>query len=225
MIKVGLNIGNSKISCAVSEIEKNKKIKLLSFQSFQTNVLKKNIITNFEELSNDIKSLISESEKKSQTKINSVNLNIHMIDSVSRYYDSQIENLEQQITDLDIKKIINKSEYFNVYDDYYQIFNKINGYALDGNLIHNSPIGNYAKKLKVLFYKILIPYKSMLGYKNLIESQNISIESYVPSPLSSGLATLSNDEKKLELFVLILAIQILRYQYSKIINFCTEIVF
>ena len=225
MIKVGLNIGNSKISCAVSEIEKNKKIKLLSFQSFQTNVLKKNIITNFEELSNDIKSLISESEKKSQTKINSVNLNIHMIDSVSRYYDFQIENLEQQITDLDIKKIINKSEYFNVDDDYYQIFNKINGYALDGNLIHNSPIGNYAKKLKVLFYKILIPYKSMLSYKNLIESQNISIESYVPSPLSSGLATLSNDEKKLELFVLILAIQILRYQYSKIINFCTEIVF
>ena len=141
MIKVGLNIGNSKISCAVSEIEKNKKIKLLSFQSFQTNVLKKNIITNFEELSNDIKSLISESEKKSQTKINSVNLNIHMIDSVSRYYDSQIENLEQQITDLDIKKIINKSEYFNVDDDYYQIFNKINGYVIDGNLIHNTPVG------------------------------------------------------------------------------------
>ena len=197
MIKVGLNIGNSKISCAVSEIEKNKKIKLLSFQSFQTNIIKKNIITNFEELSNDIKSLISESEKKSQTKINSINLNIPMIDSVSRYYDSEIKKLEQQITDLDIKKIINNSEYFNVDDDYYQIFNKINGYVLDGNLIHNTPVGNYANKLKILFYKILIPYKNIQSYKNVIESQNISIESYVPSPLSSGLATLSNDEKKI----------------------------
>ena len=197
MIKVGLNIGNSKISCAVSEIEKNKKIKLLSFQSFQTNILKKNIISNFEELFNDIKSLISESEKKSQTKINSINLNIPMIDSVSRYYDSEIENSEQQITDLDIKKIINNSEYFNVDDDYYQIFNKINGYVLDGNLIHNTPVGNYANKLKILFYKILIPYKNIQSYKNVIESQNISIESYVPSPLSSGLATLSNDEKKI----------------------------
>ena len=197
MIKVGLNIGNSKISCAVSEIEKNKKIKLLSFQSFQTNVLKKNIITNFEELSNDIKSLISESEKKSQTKINSINLNIPMIDSVSRFYNSEIENLEKQITDLDLKKIINNSEYFNVEDNYYQIFNKINGYVLDGNLIHNTPVGNYANKLKILFYKILIPYKNIQSYKNVIESQNISIESYVPSPLSSGLATLSNDEKKI----------------------------
>src|SRR5210317_1185276 len=197
MIKVGLNIGNSKISCAVSEIEKNKKIKLLSFESFQTNILKKNIISNFEELSNDIKSLISESEKKSQTKINSINLNIPMIDSVSRYYESEIENLEQQITDLDIKKIINKSEYFNIDDDYYQIFNKINGYVLDGNLIYSTPVGNYANKLKVLFYKILIPYKNIQSYKNVIESQNIAIDSYVPSPLSSGLATLSNDEKNI----------------------------
>ena len=197
MIKVGLNIGNSKISCAVSEIEKNKKIKLLSFQSFQTNIIKKNIITNFEELSNDIKTLISESEKQSQTKINSINLNIPMIDSISKHYDSEIENLEEQITDLDIKKVINNSEYFNVEDDYYQIFNKINGYVLDGNIIHNNPVGNYANKLKVLFYKILIPYKNIQSYKNVIESQNISIESYVPSPLSSGLATLSNDEKKI----------------------------
>jgi len=197
MIKVGLNIGNSKISCAVSEIEKDKKIKLLSFQSFQTNIIKKNIISNFEELSNDIKFLILESEKKSQTKINSINLNIPMIDSVSRYYDSQIENLEQQITDLDIKKVINNSEYFNVDEDYYQIFNKINGYVLDGNLLLNTPIGNYANKLKLLFYKILIPYKNIQSYKNVIEGQNISIESYVPSPLSSGLATLSDDEKKI----------------------------
>ena len=196
MIKVGLNIGNSKISCAVSEINSNNKLRLLSYQNLPSDIVKKNIITNFEELSNDIKSLISESEKNSQTKINSINLNIPMIDSVSKYYDSEIENLEQQITDLDIKKVINKSEYFNVDDDYYQIFNKINGYLLDGNLTHNTPVGNYADKLKVLFYKILIPYKNIQSYKNVIESQNILIESYVPSPLSSGLATLSNDEKK-----------------------------
>ena len=197
MIKVGLNIGNSKISCAVSEIEKNNTTRLLSFQSFQTNILKKNIITNFEELSHDIKSLISKSEKNSQTKINSINLNIPMIDSVSRYYDSEIENLEQQITDLDIKKIINNSEYFNVDEDFYQIFNKINGYVLDGNLLFNKPLGNYANKLKILFYKILIPYKNIQSYKNVIESQNISIESLVPTSLSSALATLSNDEKNI----------------------------
>ncbi len=197
MIKVGLNIGNSKISCAVSEIIENKKIRLLSLQTFQSNILKKNIINDFEELSNDIKSLITESEKKSQTKINSVNLNIPTTDSLSKYYNSEINNLENQISELDIKKIINNSEYFNIDDNYYQIFNNINAYVLDDNFLYNSPVGNYANKLKILFYKILIPYKNLQSYKNIVESQDISIESYVPSPLSSALAVLSNDEKKI----------------------------
>jgi len=197
MIKVGLNIGNSKISCAVSEIKENKKVKLLSCKSYPSNILKKNIITNFQELSNEISILILESEKSSQTKINSINLNLPTIDSVSRYYESEMDSLEQKITELDIKKLINNSEYFKIDADYYQIFNNINGYVLDNNLLFDSPIGNYASKLKILFYKILIPYKNLKSYKNVVDSLKISIDSYVPSPLSSALATLSNDEKKI----------------------------
>ena len=197
MIKVGLNIGNSKISCAVLEIKESKKINLLSCESYPTNLVKKNIVTNFEDLSNDIKILITESEKKSQTKINSINLNLPTIDSVSRYYESEINNLEQQITELDIKKVINNSEYFNIDENYFQIFNNINGYVLDNNLLFNSPLGNYGNRLKILFYKILIPQKNLKSYKNIIESLNISVDCYVPSPLSSALAVLSDDEKKI----------------------------
>jgi len=197
MIKVGLNIGNSKISCIVAEIKKNKNIKLLSTESYPSNVLKKNIITNFDNLLNDIKVLISESEKKSQTKINSINLNLPTIDSISKYYDSEINNIDHQITELDIKKIINKSQYFNVDDEYYELYNNIYGYILDNNLLYNSPKGNFANNLKILFYKILIPHKNLKSYKNIIDSLNIEIESYVPTPLSSALAVLSNDEKKI----------------------------
>ena len=113
MIKVGLNIGNSKISCVVVEIKEDKIIKLLSCKSYSSNILKKNIITNFEELSNDIKALITDVEKQSQTKINSINLNLPTIDSRSKYYESEIDNLDDQITELDIKKAINNSEFLN----------------------------------------------------------------------------------------------------------------
>jgi cell division protein FtsA len=197
MIKVGLNIGNSKISCVVTESKDDKTIKLLSCKSYSSGILKKNIITNFEELSIDIKSLIAESEKQSQTKINSINLNLPTVDSISRYYESEIDNIDHQITELDIKKAINNSEYFSVDDDYYEIFNSINGYVLDNSFISNSPIGNYADKMKILFYKILIPYKNLKSFKNIIDGLNLSIDSYVPSPLSSTLATLSDDEKKI----------------------------
>jgi len=195
MIKVGLNIGNSKISCAVVEIKDNKNIKLLSCESYPSKILKKNIITNFEELLSEIKSLINESEKKSQTKINSINLNIPTVDSISKYYDSEIDHINNEITELDIKKAINNSDYFAVNEDYFEIFNNIYGYILDNNLLFNSPVGNYANCLKILFYKILIPYKTLNSYKNIIDKLNIKIDSYVPSPLSSALSVLSNDEK------------------------------
>ena len=197
MIKVGLNIGNSKISCAVVEIKEDKSIKLLSCKSYPSSIIKKNIITNFDELSNDIKTLIAEAEKQSQTKINSINLNLPTIDSISKYYESEVNNLDHQITDLDIKKAINNSEYLNVDDSYYDIFNSISGYVLDKSLIFNSPVGNYANSMKILFYKILIPYKNKKIFKNVIDNLNLSIDSYVPSPLSSALATLSDDEKKI----------------------------
>ena len=151
MIKVGLNIGNSKISCAVLEIKDKANIKLLSCESYPSKILKKNIITNFDELLIEIKSLINESEKQSQTKINSINLNILSADSISKYYDSEIDNLNNQITELDIKKVINNSDYFSVNDDYFEIFNNIYGYILDNNLLFSSPIGNYANNLKILF--------------------------------------------------------------------------
>ena len=63
MIKVGLNIGNSKISCAVLEIKDQKNIKLLSCESYPSKILKKNIITNFDELLIEIKSLINEGDR------------------------------------------------------------------------------------------------------------------------------------------------------------------
>ena len=47
MIKVGLNIGNSKISCAVIEIKDNNNIKLLSCESYPSKIIKKILLLIF----------------------------------------------------------------------------------------------------------------------------------------------------------------------------------
>ncbi len=195
MIKVGLNIGNSKISCAVLEVKENKNFKLLSCESYPSKNLKKNLITNFDELLNEIKLLIDESEKKSQTKINSINLNIPIIDSISKYYDSEVQILKNEISELDVKKAINKSDFFTVNEDYYELYNNIYAYILDNNILSNSPIGNYGQNLKILFYKILIPIKILNSYKNIVNKLKVKVDNFVPLPLSSSLAVMSDDEK------------------------------
>ena len=90
MIKVGLNLGHSKISCVVANYKNDYDVNILTVVSYPCNILKKNIITNYENLLNQYNDLISEAEKQSQTKINSININVPIIDSISKYYDSEI---------------------------------------------------------------------------------------------------------------------------------------
>jgi len=46
MIKVGVDIGNSKISCVVSDLQKNSLPKILSFINYPTSNINKNVFIN-----------------------------------------------------------------------------------------------------------------------------------------------------------------------------------
>ena len=155
MIKAGLDIGNSKISCVVANYKNINDINILSLSSTPTSNIKKNVILNFDALLDQIKSLILESEKQSQTKLNSINLNLSLLNSTSYYYDSEIKINNEKITNLHLKKIINQSEYFNNSSGKYELFNNIISYNIDNNQYFLAPIGNYSDHIKINFYKIL----------------------------------------------------------------------
>ena len=121
MIKAGLDIGNSKISCVVADYKNTENINILSIASVPNNNIKKNIILNFENLHDQIKSLVIDAEKQSQTKLNSINLNLSLLNSNSHYYDSSIELRNERISELHLKKIINQSEYFNNISEKFEI--------------------------------------------------------------------------------------------------------
>ena len=104
MIKAGLDIGNSKISCVIADYKNTENINILSIVSVPNNNIKKNIILNFENLHDQIKSLVIDAEKQSQTKLNSINLNLSLLNSNSYYYNSAIELKNEKISELHLKK-------------------------------------------------------------------------------------------------------------------------
>ena len=197
MIKAGLDIGNSKISCIIADYKSTENISILSINSTPNNNIKKNIILNFENLHEQIKSLVIEAEKQSQTKLNSINLNLSLLNSNSHYYDSAIELKNEIISELHLKKIINQSEYFNNLNEKFEIFNSITSYDIDNTLYFNAPIGNYSDNIKINFYKILIQKKYSDNISSVIKKLKLNIDNYVPSPLSSSLSSLTKDEKEL----------------------------
>ncbi len=197
MIKAGLDIGNSKISCVIADYKNTDNINILSIASVPNNNIKKNIILNFENLHDQIKSLVIDAEKQSQTKLNSINLNLSLLNSNSYYYNSAIELKNEKISELHLKKIINKSEYFNNHREQFEIFNNITSYDIDNNLYFNAPIGNYTDNIKINFYKINIQKKYTDNISDVIKKLKLNIDNYIPSPLSSSLSSLTKDEKEL----------------------------
>ena len=197
MIKAGLDIGNSKISFVIADYKNSENVNILSIASVPNNNIKKNIILNFENLHDQIKSLVIEAEKQSQTKLNFINLNLSLLHSNSHYYNSEIELRNERISELHLKKIINQSEYFNNPSEKFEIFNNITSYDIDNNLYFNAPIGNYSDNIKINFYKIYIQKKYSDNISSVIKKLKLNIDNYIPSPLSSSLSSLTKDEKEL----------------------------
>ena len=197
MIKAGLDIGNSKISCVIADYKNTENINILSMASVPNNNIKKNIILNFENLHDQIKSLFKEAEKQSQTKLNSINLNLSLLNSYSHYYNSAIKLKNERISELHLKKIINQSEYFNNLSEKFEIFNNITSYDIDNNLYFNAPIGNYSDNIKINLYKIYIQKKYLDNISSVIKKLKLNIDNYIPSSLSSSLSSLTKDEKEL----------------------------
>ena len=197
MIKVGIDLGNSKISCVVCDIKNNFKPKILSFVSLPTININKSNFINYESIRNEIKELIDFSAKESQTEIKSINLNIPLLKSKSNYYSSVIFTKNEIINDLHIKKAINESDFFSDLIDQEILMNYVLNYEIDDTIIFGSPIGNFAKKLKLNFYKLSVNKNLFNTYKNIFKELNIHVEHYVPTPLSSSLAVLNKDDKDL----------------------------
>ncbi len=197
MIKAGLDISNSKISCVVADYKNTEKVNILSLLSIPTTNIKKNIILNYENLFDQIKFIIKETEKQSQTKLNSINLNFSLINSSSHYYNSEININNEKVSELHLKKIINQSEYFNNSKEKFELYNNIISYNIDNNEYYQAPLGNYSDNIRINFYKILTRKKYIENLSSIINKLRINIENYIPSALSSSLSSLTQDEKDL----------------------------
>ena len=197
MIKVGIDIGNSKISSIVCDIKTDGSKKILSFISNSNTYVNKSMVTNLVSLKDEIHKTISEAAKESQTDIKSVNLNLPAIESSSIFSESEINVSGKMISDLHLKKAVNQSDILETVENYDIIQKFISSYELDNKFFSNSPIGTFGDNLKLNFYKFAVKKNYTNTLSSLFKNLNIHIENYVPTPLSSSLATLNSDDKLL----------------------------
>ena len=197
MIKVGLDIGNSKISLIVCDKKNNNSIKVLSFVVNPIKNVKKNFLDDIDVVKEQISKTIIQAQKESQTEIKSIILSIPAVESLSIFNNVEINISGEKISNLHLKKAINESKILNPIENYETISNIIINYDLDKKISNKNPSGSYGDILKINFYKFLIKKNIINTFNNLFSELNIHVEDYVPIPMSSSLATLNEDDKLL----------------------------
>tara|TARA_B100000579_G_scaffold437260_1_gene465898 strand:+ start:142 stop:1362 length:1221 start_codon:yes stop_codon:yes gene_type:complete len=197
MIKVGLDIGNSKISLVVCDIRNDGYKKVLSFISKPTQNVKKSSIVNLNLIKKEISAILHDAEKESQTNIKSIILNIPATESFSVFGNSKIDISGEKINELHLKKALNNSDIFEPIENYQIIENLIIGYMLDKHTPIDDPIDNFGDSLTVNYYKFSVKKNFIKTVLSLFKDLNINIENFIPTPLSSALATLNKDDKAL----------------------------
>ena len=125
-------------------------------------------------MQNQVKSLINK-----ETEIKSINLNVPLINSNSLFYNSEIEIENELISELHLKKAINRSEFFEESTSHQILMNYIINYDLDNKTISGSPLGNYVKKLNLNFYKLSVDKNIINTYLNLFKELDIHIENFI----------------------------------------------
>ena len=197
MIKVGIDIGNSKISCVVSDFKSKDTINILSIKSLPSVNINKNTILNYDEFLNQLKTIILESEKNSQTKIKSINLSIPLFDHIIKYYSSEINLHNEKISNLHLNKLVNQSEYFETESNFTNILNYIISYEIDHKNVSSIPYETFAENIKLIFIKLMIKAKIIQNYSDIFKKIDLYVENFIPSPISSSLAVITRDEKEL----------------------------
>ena len=197
MIKVGLDVGNSKISSIVCDKKNNNSIKTLSFVANPIKNVKKNFLDDLTTIKDQVRKTIVQAQKESQTEIKSIILAMPAIESLSVFNEAEIDISGEKINDLHLKKAINESKILNPIENYETINNLVINYNLDKKISNINPIGSYGDILKINFYKFLIKKNIINTFTNLFNELNIHVEEFVPIPMSSSLATLNEDDKLL----------------------------
>ena len=118
MIKVGIDIGNSKISSIVCDIKNDGSKKVLSFICNPTSFVNKSLVTDLVSIKDEIYKIINDAAKESQTDIKSVNLNLPAVESLSLFSDSEIKISGEMISDLHLKTVINQSDFFEPIENF-----------------------------------------------------------------------------------------------------------
>jgi len=194
----GLDIGSSTIKVLVVQ-KKGKELEILAQSQIPSFGVRKGAVVNIDEVEKNIQALLSEVEKLSNKRINSVFINIggsHLYVIPSDGIIS-VSRADQKISQEDIERVLQAARAINIpsNEEILEVFPK--EFIINDQKGIKEPLGLTGIRLEVkaLLLCVFSPY--FINLTQAVLNNKLQIDDITPSPLAAALAVLTPQQKEI----------------------------
>ena len=198
-IVVGLDIGTTKISCTIAEIEEDNTLKIIGVGTNPSNGLRRGVVVNLEKTVQSISKAVAAAELMAGVEIESVFAGIagDHIRSINSRGVIAVSSPDNEITKLDIERVIDAAKAVSIPMDREIIHVIPQEFIVDDQGGIKDPIGMSGVRLEAEVHIVTGAVASAQNIYKSIKRAGLAVQDIVLEPLASSYAVLDEDEKEI----------------------------
>jgi len=203
-IIVGIDIGTSKVSIVIGEINKFNQIETVCTYACECAGIKKCKIINSEDIIKGIKKAVTEAEKQANIKINSAYINIpgKHITIVQNSISRQTKDIYAGISLKDVQVAIMQSKDIDIPEDKVLIDLMLDKFILDNGKELEDPVGQLSSNFTLNAQIVLADKEYIKEITNIVKKAGIELDGIVPNVVAERSFILDANETNDRVMVL-----------------------
>lgn len=197
-IIVGLDIGVSKVSCVIGQVNKFSEIEVIGYGLSNNSGIKRGQILDYERVGQSIKDAVNSAEQISELSVNSAYVNIKgmnvRIEKV--VMESEVERPNDGMTVNDIYNLYTKIQISTRLERDEQIIDILpSAYVVNGRIYKDEPIGAFCKTFQMEVEVVIAKGDYIEGIQKALKYANLKIDGLILETLATSNIILMPEEK------------------------------
>lgn len=192
-----LDIGSSKVSCAIAEIQGNGDFEIIGFSSQLSGGIKAGVVIDMEEAITAIVNAVHAAEKMAGITVKDIIVSINGTHLKSAKFTVEMDVSGHPIDEADTRRVLTQAKAYQTNSDLQLLHMVPTGYILDGVKGIKDPRGMHGEQLRVSIYGLFSKAGPLQNLSSCVVRSHLQVSSLVAAPYASGLSCLVEDEMDL----------------------------
>lgn len=196
-IVAGLDIGSSKVSCFIAELDEFFVPVVQGYGQYAMSGMKRGMIVDMDRTESAVREAVAQAEDMANIAIDGVLVSLGGVHLRSHMTDGLVVLNNQEITTADIEKVIAVARARQLEGDREVIHAQPTRYLLDNQADIRDPCGMSGNRLEADVHIISAASSAIRNVVRCVERCNLDVQDVVVQPYASALATVVPDEREL----------------------------